>query len=163
MIQDLEGAIALAVKVHAGQATLDGQPFILHPLRVMLSFTQPEDETLRVIAVLHDVVEDCGVTLGYLSDQGFSPEAVAAIEALSRTGSESYSRYIRRLAGDPRAVRVKIADLLDNLDPRRTSTSMLPETQRARYFHALRYLIECSGLLPVKRETSKALEDAGAS
>jgi hypothetical protein len=96
----VEAAIALAVKSHRGQTTLDGLPYILHPLRVMVSFKDPEDNEARIAAVLHDVVEDCSVTSVDLIDQGFPLTVVAAIDALSRREGESYNDYIRRVGAN---------------------------------------------------------------
>ena len=55
----LEKAIALAATQHAGQLDKGGQPYILHPLRLMLQFSNP---TLQIIAVLHDILEDTATT-----------------------------------------------------------------------------------------------------
>ena len=52
----LEKAIAIAAEAHAGATDKAGAPYILHPLRVMLKVNSPEE---RIVAVLHDVVEDC--------------------------------------------------------------------------------------------------------
>ena len=51
----LERAIQIAALAHAGQFDKAGQPYILHPLRVMFRM---EEEHERIAAVLHDVVED---------------------------------------------------------------------------------------------------------
>jgi len=57
-VSTLEHAIALAALAHAGQAGRQrGVPYILHPLRVILDLEGAEE---RIVAVLHDVVEDCG-------------------------------------------------------------------------------------------------------
>ena len=54
-MSNLDAAIALACKTHAGQVDKAGQPYILHPLRLMLKF---QDEDARIVSVLHDVVEE---------------------------------------------------------------------------------------------------------
>lgn len=135
----LENAIALAVTSHRGQTTLDGLPYILHPLRVMLSFTDSEDDAPRIVAVLHDVVEDCGITMSALH-QIFPCPVVDAILALSRQKGEEYTDYIGRVATNPLARRVKVADLHDNLDPKRLSTAKLANGQFRKYLDALEYL-----------------------
>ena len=53
---NLEKAIKIAVEAHTGQVDKGGNPYILHPLRVMLSLNSEEE---RIVGVLHDVVEDC--------------------------------------------------------------------------------------------------------
>ncbi len=110
---DLGRAIAIAAKAHLGQHDKAGAPYILHPLRLMFRLPDP---TARIVAVLHDVVEDSDTTLDDLRRQGFSDEAVTAVDALSRRDDETYDEFIERIAPNPLAVRVKIEDLRDNLD-----------------------------------------------
>ena len=63
---NLEQAIKIAVEAHTGQVDKGGNPYILHPLRVMLSL---DTEQERIVGVLHDVVEDCAPE-GYQWDRG---------------------------------------------------------------------------------------------
>lgn len=112
----LEDAIALAARAHRGQTDKAGQPYILHPLRVMLGV---DGELERLAAVLHDVVEDCGVTLAELRRLGYPEPVLAALDRLTRRSGESYEDFIARAAGDPIAMAVKLADLRDNMDLRR--------------------------------------------
>lgn len=112
----LEDAIALAVKSHAGQYDKAGKPYILHPLRVMLGQLNEED---MMAGVLHDVVEDTPVTLEDLQAAGYSLEVVAAVDSLTRRDDESYEDYLVRCRANPIALRVKLADLQDNMDIRR--------------------------------------------
>jgi len=55
-VSTLERAIAIAAEAHAGQVDKAGAPYILHPLRMMLSVSSIDE---RIVAVLHDVCEDC--------------------------------------------------------------------------------------------------------
>src|SRR5437899_1974881 len=80
-LSTLERAIALAARKHEGQLDKAGAPYILHPLRVMLRVESLEQ---KMVAVLHDVVEDTGTTLLDLAREGFSPSVVRAVEALTR-------------------------------------------------------------------------------
>ena len=73
-------------------------------------------ETERVVAILHDVVEDSAVTLDDLRAEGFSTEVVEAIDHVTRRADESYEAFIERIAPHPLARRVKLADLEDNMD-----------------------------------------------
>ena len=85
----LEHAIALAAAAHAGQTDKGGAPYILHPLRVMLSLTDPD---ARIAAVLHDVVEDSGWTFEGVAEAGFSPAVVDALRRLTaRVGASPHS------------------------------------------------------------------------
>jgi (p)ppGpp synthase/HD superfamily hydrolase len=73
----LERAIALAAKAHEGQYDKGGAAYILHPLRVMARVTTPEQ---RIVAVLHDVLEDTP-TLSDLAREGFPLKILAALLA----------------------------------------------------------------------------------
>jgi len=68
----LQQLIAIAAKAHEGQVDKAGAPYILHPLRVMLRLRTDEE---RIVAVLHDVVEDCGWSFERLAAEGFSASA----------------------------------------------------------------------------------------
>ena len=59
IMASIEKALQIAARAHEGQKDKDGQPYILHPLRVMNAV---EDEPVKVVAVLHDVIEDTSVT-----------------------------------------------------------------------------------------------------
>jgi len=77
----LERAIMIAAEGHAGVKDRGGAPYILHPLRMMLGLSSPDE---RIVAVLHDVCEDCpGWTFDRLRDEGFSDEVIAAQRFLS--------------------------------------------------------------------------------
>jgi hypothetical protein len=130
----LERAIALAATLHSGQTDKFGEPYILHCLRVMLR-VDSDDE--RIVAVLHDTVEDGKATLCGLAVI-VPAHLLEAIEAISRRPDERYFSYIRRLAENPLARTVKIADLDDNLDPRRgpISDSLIKRYLDARAFLA---------------------------
>jgi (p)ppGpp synthase/HD superfamily hydrolase len=117
----LERAIAFAARAHEGQFDRIGAPYVLHPLRVMLRLDEPTDMTA---AALHDVVEDCGVTLDDLRVQGFPEEVVAVVDALTRRAGETYEAHIRRAGATERSRRIKLADLADNLE----RSSLLPLT-----------------------------------
>ncbi|POA88963.1 HD domain-containing protein [Pseudomonas sp. NFPP10] len=112
-MSSLERAIALAAQAHAGQVDKGGAPYILHPLRVMLRLTHPE---ARIVAVLHDVLEDCPITPEQLRGEGFGEEVLAALLALTKVAGEDYPAFIRRAGANPLARQVKLADLAENSD-----------------------------------------------
>ncbi len=139
MIPTLEDAIALAAHAHRGQVDKGGQPYILHVLRVML---RQEDETARFAAVLHDVLEDTQVTLADLRSAGYSEPVCAAVDCLTRRSGETYEEMIERVATNPLARQVKLADLADNLDPNRTvPTDPAAAGRHARYAAARKRLL----------------------
>jgi GTP diphosphokinase / guanosine-3',5'-bis(diphosphate) 3'-diphosphatase len=82
----LDRAIQIAVTAHAGQIDKGGEPYILHPLRVMLRMRNEEE---RIAAVLHDVVEDSDSTFESLIAEGFSPNVICALEALTKRPGEA--------------------------------------------------------------------------
>jgi (p)ppGpp synthase/HD superfamily hydrolase len=110
----LEDAIALAAGWHRGQRypSLTGEPYILHPLRVML---QLNSEEARIVAVLHDVLEDTACSMGELRRAGYSESVIEALDRLTRRDGEAYEAYIERITEDTLARQVKLADLTDNL------------------------------------------------
>jgi (p)ppGpp synthase/HD superfamily hydrolase len=113
MTQSLERAIAIAAGAHEGQLDKGGAPYILHPLRVMLKVGTLEE---RIVAVLHDVVEDCDISLEELAEEGFSETVLAAIESVTRVPGEAYEDFIARAAQNPIGRVVKLADLEENSD-----------------------------------------------
>jgi (p)ppGpp synthase/HD superfamily hydrolase len=134
----LERAIEIAAKAHAGQVDKAGQPYVLHPLRMMLAVTTPE---ARMAAVLHDVVEDTAVTLEELRDEGFPAAVISAVEALTKRDGEDYETFIRRVAPNPIAREVKLADLRDNSDLSRILEPTERDRERiAKYRRAITYL-----------------------
>lgn len=109
----LEVAIKVAVNAHSGQVDKGGQPYILHPLRVMMSLIDEKD---KIIGVLHDTVEDTDVTYDYLKEVGFDDEIIEGIKSVTRNKGETYNQFIDRVSLNPRGKRVKLADIEDNMD-----------------------------------------------
>jgi (p)ppGpp synthase/HD superfamily hydrolase len=110
----VEDAIALAARAHRGQRypSPEREPYIFHPLRVMLSLRNPADQ---IVAVLHDAIEDTELERHHLVETGYPPEIVGAIDALTHRADESYDEYIERVAGNEIARRAKLVDLRENL------------------------------------------------
>lgn len=132
----LTEAIRIALMAHHGQTDKSGQPYILHPLRVMMAM---ENDTDRVVAVLHDAVEDCDA-VGHGDILAFFGEEVhAAVFAITRQKGETYAAFIDRCKANEIARRVKLADIADNLSEERMDG--LTESLRARY-HAARRALE---------------------
>lgn len=132
----LERAISIATEAHTQQVDKGGEPYILHPLRVMLSV---EGELERVVAVLHDVVEDSAWTLDGLRAARFPRTVVEAIDCLTRRDGETYAEFIQRCDTNDIARLVKVADIKDNLSPTRENGPSA--SLRTRYVLALRTLL----------------------
>lgn len=127
MTQTLERAIAIAAAAHAGQLDKGGAPYILHPLKVMLRMTTLEE---HIVAVLHDVVEDCDISLDDLRKEGFSEEVLTAIQSVTKVPGESYEDFVERAAQNPIGRVVKLADLEENSDLSRIASPSWEDLER---------------------------------
>jgi (p)ppGpp synthase/HD superfamily hydrolase len=134
----LERAIEIAARSHAGQVDKAGQPYILHPLRLMLAVTAPEE---RIAAVLHDVVEDTPVTLDDLAAAGFSRDVLTAVAALTKLEGESRIAAAQRAAQNPIARVVKLADVADNMDLSRISVPTEKDFVRLREYEQVQQIL----------------------
>jgi (p)ppGpp synthase/HD superfamily hydrolase len=147
----LQRAIEIALAAHKGQVDKAGEPYVLHPLRVMLSLSVEED---RIVAVLHDVVEDCeGWSFERLESEGFSAAVIEGLRAVTKLPEEeralakastpeeryaAYETFVLRAARNPIGKRVKLADLIDNADLTRIPSPSPRDIERAaRYRRAI--------------------------
>lgn len=139
-------AITLAMEKHAGQKDKAGAPYILHPLRVMFAV---DGEYERMAAVLHDVVEDCGVTLDELRERGFPEPVVEAIEALTKRpdehGPDRYFAFVERAGHNDIARAVKLEDIADNMDLSRIESPMPEDDARVDRYRKAEKLLEVVG------------------
>ena len=108
-----EDALELALRAHRGQKDKVGEPYIRHPVRVA---ERVEGDDARVVALLHDVLEDTGWTAADLREAGVDDATLDAIELLTRTPGQDYAAYVAAAAGHPLARAVKLADVADNLE-----------------------------------------------
>ncbi len=134
----LEKAIALAVEAHAGQVDKAGQPYILHPLRVMFRLQDPQQQ---IAAVLHDIVEDTSVTLETLAQLGFSPAVIAAVDALTKRKGETRIDAARRAAANRIALAVKLADNAENMDLSRIPSPTQKDHARIEEYRKVREIL----------------------
>ncbi len=112
----VEDAVRIARRAHAGQRDKLGRPYIGHPLRVMARMRTDEK---RMVAVLHDVLEDTRLTVEDLRRVGCPECVVQAVIALTKLPGEPLKSCMARAAAHPLARAVKQADIDDNTDPRR--------------------------------------------
>lgn len=134
-MSNLERALAIATLAHAGQQDKAGEPYILHPLRMMLKL---ESEEERQTALLHDVLEDTTVTLEDLQEAGFSDAVLEAVQLLTRQPKETRMEAAQRAAQNPLALRVKLADNADNLNPKRIPEPDEDDLVRMREYRRIR-------------------------
>lgn len=127
-IPSVAAAIRFMKRAHRGQKDLGGKPYWKHPVRVMARLGRSATIVEKHAALLHDVIEDTKTTFEELEKAGFHAEVLAAVELLTRPSDLTYRRYIERIivSGNTAAMRVKLADLLDNMDHTRT----IPDVQR---------------------------------
>jgi len=114
----LDKMLVLCTNAHAGQFDKGGNPYILHPLRVM-SFLKEADEELQCIALGHDVIEDTSVTYADLRALGISERVIAGIRALTKQPGQTYEEYKEGVFANEDAMKVKRCDLRHNSDIRR--------------------------------------------
>ncbi len=132
-------AIKIAAEAHFGQLDKGRQAYILHPIRVMQKVFSDEE---KCVAVLHDVVEDnAKYTLLYLRTQGFTPTVIGCLDNLTKRREEDYEHYLERVAQHPISIRVKIADIKDNMDISRLKGIETKDILRIKKYHrALHFL-----------------------
>ena len=110
----LDRAIEIASSAHAGQTDKGGAPYIEHPLRVMARCIGND---AKIVAVLHDVVEDCP-DWGFerLRAEGFSEAVLAGLDSVTKRNGEDYDTFVQRAGRNALGREVKLADLADNSD-----------------------------------------------
>lgn len=105
--------LEFAMQKHDGQTDKSGKPYILHPIEVALSLYKESD---KIVALLHDVLEDTDATVEDLIAIGLYDCEIDAVKLLTKPHKEDYMHYVRRVAESPIARRVKMADLRHNMD-----------------------------------------------
>lgn len=106
-------ALVIATVAHDGMVDKGGAPYIGHPARVAAAVDGNSD---KVVALLHDVIEDCGISVDAPMFEELSMAERDALDAISKRPGEEYVDYLKRVAANPIARRVKIADIADNMD-----------------------------------------------
>lgn len=112
-MKHIDHAINVALVAHEGQTDKTGRSFFEHCRRVADGVP---GEDAKVVAYLHDVVEKGrGWTLDRLREEGFSPEVLGAVDAMTRGEGEAWVDFVQRARANTLARPVKQADLEDNL------------------------------------------------
>ena len=146
MMENLENlykkAVIIAQEAHKGQLDKGGNPYIEHPLYVA---SQVDTMELKIVAVLHDTLEDSDMTANDLKKEGFPERIVDAVVMLTHEDGdeEAYLDYIRRVATNTMAAAVKRADLMHNMDMSRIQKPTEKDLKRrAKYEKAFGLLEE---------------------
>lgn len=134
----LDIAADVCMRAHTGQRDKAGKAYFLHPMRIAMRCKTDEE---RIVALLHDTIEDSDVTPEYLLDLGFSQEIVDAVLSVTKQDGESYEDFVSRAKKNPLGRTVKILDLEDNLNASRLD-SFSPEMadRYQKYLCALNFL-----------------------
>lgn len=136
--QLLELAIKVATQAHKGQLDKGGNPYILHPQAVAAALDSTEN---KIVAYLHDVVEDTEITLEDLKEMGFTYRIVNSIRILTKSKDISYEDYLKSVKKDSNAWHVKMADIKHNMDISRIPEPTAKDFARIeKYKKALTFL-----------------------
>jgi (p)ppGpp synthase/HD superfamily hydrolase len=129
----LEKAIQIALDVHTGQKDKAGLEYVLHPLRVMQKMETPEQ---MITAILHDVIEDSQLTIEDLATHGFDIKILDAIALLTRdVNKDSYEQSITKIKKNDLAIKVKLADLEDNMNVKRIKEMTNDDLSRLKKYN----------------------------
>ena len=137
---ELNTALLLAIEYHKNQIDKAGLPYILHPLYVM---NKVKSIDAKIVAVLHDILEDTDLTAELLLQKGISSENVKRIQLLTHSSNLSYFNYIRKIkeSNDSITIEVKEQDLLHNSDLTRLKyISEKDYNRHLKYLNALKIL-----------------------
>ncbi len=135
----IEKSLAIALKAHQGQVDKAGNPYILHPLRVMFKM---DDELSMCAGVLHDVLEDSDLSEQTLTNEGVPAEIIEAVKCLTKREGEDYFEFIDHVKTNCIAIKVKKADIEDNLNLLRIPTLSEKDVERIRKYHKAWKLLE---------------------
>ena len=137
-LSHIELALQIATRKHARQRDKGGDAYILHPLRLM---NQCSTENERLVALLHDVLEDSDFPRYELSNCNFPLGVTEAIELLTKNNDIDYQEYIYNISQNELARTIKILDLKDNLNLSRLKTLSEKDCERIKKYQAsLAYL-----------------------
>lgn len=133
--QQLSKAIFIASREHEQVFDRGGNPYVLHPLRIMMRL-RTQDFELMCISVLHDVFEDSkNITLDDLHKQGFSERVINALRLLTHHEDDTYDVYIEKISKNKDAIIVKLEDLRDNSDITRLKGIRDKDIERIKKYH----------------------------
>lgn len=150
-------ADSIASMAHFGQLDKGGVPYYHHVHRVA---EEQISNKRKIIAFLHDTLEDTKYTAADLREAGFSEEIIEAVELLTHKKGVPYMEYIEALSADIDCCYVKLADLADNIRIDRIPNPTQKDWERQKkYLAAQRYLSrKVSETLYLTPEQQKAVD-----
>ncbi|BBB32010.1 conserved hypothetical protein [Thermotomaculum hydrothermale] len=117
-----------------------GKPYIEHLLTVA---EKMESETEKIVALLHDIVEDIeDISFETLKKMGYSEEVISAVEAMTKEKGEEYKDYLKRVKANPIARKVKLADLEHNMDTSRLNKITEKDLKRLEKYKFAKQFLE---------------------
>ncbi len=159
-------AYIYALDKHSGQYRRSGEPYIYHPLCTAIILTTVSADCDTICAgLLHDVIEDCGVTKQEL-EESFGPEVAKLVDGVSKISKmhfstenealvEYYKKIIVGMSEDVRVIIIKLADRLHNM---RTLWALPPDRQKVKAKEVLEILAPIAHHLGIHKIKSE-LED----
>lgn len=135
--QQLLLSARVATRAHKGQVRKDGTDYIAHPVRVAIRCESKEE---KIVALLHDTVEDTDMTFDQLRELGFSEEIVSAVESVTKRPGEVYADFVLRSKANTIGRKVKIADISDNIEDQSALDPEEAEFLKKRYTKAMEVL-----------------------
>ena len=131
-------ALRIAIRAHKGQKDRSGKEYIMHPIRVS---ERCKTMQAKIVAILHDTIEDTEITPEILLSEGFPQTIVDAVLSVTKLDGEEYEDFVRRSEKNPIGKEVKLADLEDNMDIRRLNEITDKDVKRLKkYLKAWKYL-----------------------
>lgn len=153
----------LAEKYHSGQLDIGCHPYIDHVVYVAKNakeYLQSDNiqdcYTAMTAGVLHDIIEDCGLTKSELMSAGISLCVIDIVQKLTHDKKVPYADYIINIKKDNIARAVKLADLSNNMDIRRLNKFDNNAIRRLKkYFYSYKFLMDEINEKTYKRELTK--------
>jgi len=131
-------AFLLCMVKHWKQKDKAGKRYVWHPIHVMINVKGYNE---KIVALLHDIVEDTDVTIPDLKNLKFSKEVVEAVDVISKKKDQEYFSYLKLIKDNSIAKKVKIEDLKHNSDLKRLRSISQNDIKRAiKYKKAIDYL-----------------------
>ena len=126
-------AIAIAAEGFKDRFDKAGEPYMLHCIRIMMKM---ETVAEKILAILHDCVEDGVTTIELLRNMEFPEDILDDLKLLTHNKGEDYlDVYIVKIAMSPRATKVKKEDLHDNSDITRLKGLAKADVDRMYKYH----------------------------
>ena len=131
-------AFLLCMVKHWKQKDKAGKRYVWHPIHVMINVKGYNE---KIVALLHDIVEDTEVTVPVLKNLKFSKEVIEAVDVITKKKDQEYFSYLKSIRDNSIAKKVKIEDLKHNSDLKRLRSITQKDIDRAiKYKKAIDYL-----------------------